>query len=73
MFYELEEKALSSMSSTAAQSDSLWQQVKEVLEDPESGTPKDRMRLLLVYFLCHSSLSDQDVERLCGILEVRPR
>ena len=34
MFYELEEKALSS-SSTAAQSDSLWQQVKEVLEDPD--------------------------------------
>ena len=47
--------------------------MKEVLEDPESGTPKDRMRLLLVYFLCHPSLSDQDVERLCGILEVRPR
>ena len=70
MFYELEEKALSS-SSTAAQSDSLWQQVKEVLEDPEAGTPKDRMRLFLVYFLCHPSLGDQDVERLCGILEVR--
>ena len=47
--------------------------MKEVLEDPESGTPKDRMRLLLVYFLCHPSLSDQDVERLCGILEVSPR
>ena len=44
-----------------------------MLEDPESGTPKDRMRLLLVYFLCHPSLSDQDVERLCGILEVRLR
>ena len=70
MFYELEEKALSS-SSTAAQSDSLWQQVKEVLEDPEAGTPKDRMRLFLVYFLCRPSLGDQDVERLCGILEVR--
>ena len=29
VFYELEEKALSSMSSTAAQSDSLWQQVRD--------------------------------------------
>ena len=45
--------------------------MREVLEDPEAGTPKDRMRLFLVYFLCHPSLSDQDVERLCGILEVR--
>ena len=71
LFYELEEKALSSSSTAAAQSDSLWQQVREVLEDPEAGTPKDRMRLFLVYFLCHPSLSDQDVERLCGILEVR--
>lgn len=69
LFYELEEKALSSSSTAAAQSDSLWQQVREVLEDPEAGTPKDRMRLFLVYFLCHPSLSDQDVERLCGILE----
>ena len=69
VFYELEEKALSA-SPTAAQSDSLWQQVKEVLEDPEAGTPKDRMRLFLVYFLCHPALSDQDVERLCGVLEV---
>ena len=71
LFYELEEKALSSSSTAAAQSDSLWQQVREVLEDPEAGTPKDRMRLFLVYFLCHPSLSEQDVERLCGILEVR--
>ncbi len=72
VFYEMEEKALSSRgaSASAAQSESLWQQAKEVLEDPESGTPEDRMRLFLICFLCLQSVDDKEVERVAGVLEV---
>jgi hypothetical protein len=67
LFYELEEKVLAAASNT--QSESLYQQVKDVLEDPEAGTPDDRMRLFLIYFLRHQALDDKEVERLSAVLE----
>ncbi len=44
VFFELEEKIMSKQGSTGAANQGVEGKLKEVLEDPESGTPADKMR-----------------------------
>lgn len=55
-FFELEEKI---MSKTAALEKSLL----DLLVDPASGTPEDKMRLFVIYFICTPFISDVDFKK----------
>lgn len=40
----------------------------EVLSDPESGTPDDKLRLFLIYFLLSPNVTDSEVDELTSAL-----
>ncbi len=44
VFFELEEKIMSKQGSAGGGNQGVEGKLKEVLEDPESGTPADKMR-----------------------------
>jgi len=44
--------------------------LSETLDDPECGTPEDRLRLLLIHYLCSG---DDEVDKLAEALQVSPR
>ena len=65
VFFELEEKVLSKASTVDQKA------LSDLLEDPESGTPEDKLRLFVIYFLCSQAVTDQDVDKIAKTLEVR--
>jgi len=42
----------------------------ETLNDEECGTPEDKLRLLLIHYLCSSGVTDEEVEKMAANLEV---
>lgn len=60
-FFELEEKI---MSKTAALDKVLY----DLLSDPESGKPEDKMRLFIIYYICTPFISDADYKKYEGVL-----
>ncbi len=64
-FFELEEKLMSRGGAGQEHSKA----VLEMIEDPEAGTPEDKMRLFLIYYLCSPQIADEEVDKFAGILE----
>lgn len=63
-FFELEEKI---MSRQGLDQSLIWD-----FEDPHTGTPEDKMRLFLIYFLCSEHLTDEEIVRFSEKLQVKP-
>ena len=65
MFFEIEEKILSKHATPFGTERSLMQ----ILEDQEAGTPQDKLRLFLIYYLCSQpgAISDAEVDQVCSI------
>lgn len=55
-FFELEEKI---MSKTQA----LEKTLLEIITDSETGTPEDKLRLFLIYYICTQHLSEDDLRK----------
>lgn len=54
-FFELEEKI---MSKTAMEKNLL-----DIISDPESGSPEDKMRLFIIYYICSAHISEMDYHK----------
>lgn len=54
-FFELEEKIMSKAS--------LDKSLLEIIADPDVGTPEDKMRLFLIFYICSASITDSDVKK----------
>merc|ERR1712029_1319674 len=66
MFFELEEKVMAKHASPFGSDRSLIQ----ILEDQDAGTPEDKLRLFLIYYLCSgSSITDAEVDQYSKALE----
>lgn len=50
VFLEVEEKVMSK--------NALDRSVLDIIGDPECGTPEDKLRLFLIYFICSSNMTD---------------
>jgi len=61
VFFELEEKIMSGTT--------LDKSIMEVLNDPESGSPDDKMRLFLIFFLCSPTMTDAELDQYSGALQ----
>jgi len=61
VFFELEEKIMSGTT--------LDKSIMEVLSDPQNGTPMDKLRLFLIYFLCTPAVSDAEYDQYAGALQ----
>ncbi|EDS43554.1 vesicle protein sorting-associated [Culex quinquefasciatus] len=59
-FFELEEKIMSKQALDRA--------LVEVMKDPEFGTPEDKMRLFIIYYIC-SNVADAEYQRLEQVLK----
>ena len=42
----------------------------QVFEDRDAGTPDDKMRLFLIYYICSHQLPDSEVDDYANILQV---
>ncbi|XP_073949606.1 sec1 family domain containing Slh [Choristoneura fumiferana] len=56
-FFELEEKI---MSKSVVESKA----VVDLISDPDAGTPEDKMRLFIIYYMCTSQISEDDYKKL---------
>jgi len=66
MFFELEEKIMAKHASPFGSDRSLIQ----ILEDQDAGTPEDKLRLFLIYFLCSgNNITDAEVDQYAKVLE----
>ncbi|TRY79462.1 hypothetical protein TCAL_06784, partial [Tigriopus californicus] len=61
VFFELEEKILSRQVTDKS--------LKDIFEDTEAGTPEDKLRIFLIYYLCAQQVNDQEIRELEDILE----
>ena len=50
VFFEVEEKVMSKSA--------LDRSVLDIISDPECGTPEDKLRLFLIYFICSPNMTD---------------
>ena len=53
-FFELEEKIMSKQT--------LDRSILDIINDPECGSPEDKLRLFIIYYLC-TSISDADYNK----------
>lgn len=60
-FFEFEEKILSKAN--------IDKGLSEILTDPEIGTPEDKMRLFIIYFICAPNISEAEYSKYQAILE----
>lgn len=60
-FFELEEKIMSK-----ANVDKV---LLDILSDPETGTPEDKMRLFIIYYICTPYMSDADYTKYESVLQ----
>lgn len=56
-FFELEEKIMSKTSSVESKT------VLDLISDPSAGTPEDKMRLFIIYYLCTSYIPDDEYKK----------
>lgn len=64
-FFELEEKVMSGKMAYEQMSKSIL----DTIEDPEAGTPEDKLRLFVIFFLCSAQITDPEVEKFAAALE----
>ena len=50
VYFELEEKLMSKQS--------LDKSLMDVITDPDAGSPEDKMRLFVIFFICTPTMSD---------------
>ncbi|CAH1103945.1 unnamed protein product [Psylliodes chrysocephalus] len=55
-FFELEEKIMS-------KAQALEKPLLDILTDPAAGTADDKLRLFIIFFICMSHLSEQDLQK----------
>lgn len=56
-FFELEERIMSKSSHVETKS------VMDLISDPTAGTPEDKMRLFIIYYLCTAQMPQADYEK----------
>merc|ERR550519_3092892 len=61
VFFELEEKIMSGTT--------LDKSIMEILTDSETGTPDDKLRLFLIYYLLSPTVSDAEFDELSAALQ----
>ena len=61
IFFELEEKILSRQA--------LDRSLMQIFEDPDAGTPEDKTRLFLIYYLCTPNISDSQIDEYAKTLQ----
>ena len=50
VYFEMEEKLMSKQT--------LDKSLMDVISDPDAGTPEDKMRLFIIYYICTPSITD---------------
>lgn len=55
-FFELEEKIMS-------KTQQLEKSIMEIISDAEAGSPEDKMRLFIIYYICSTHLSDAELKK----------
>ena len=45
--------------------------ILQIFEDNEAGTPEDKMRLFLIYYLCTPNISDSQIDEYAKTLQVK--
>ncbi|CAH0560503.1 unnamed protein product [Brassicogethes aeneus] len=55
-FFELEEKIMS-------KAQALEKQLMDIIMDPDAGTPDDKIRLFVIYYICTTHLNDVDLRK----------
>lgn len=61
VFFELEEKILSRQA--------LDRSLMQIFEDQDAGTPEDKTRLFLIYYLCTPNISDSQIDEYTKTLQ----
>lgn len=61
IYFEIEEKIMSRTS--------LEKSIMEILNDPDAGTPEDKVRLLIIYYICSSNISQTDLDQYLNQLQ----
>ncbi|XP_023327317.1 sec1 family domain-containing protein 1 [Eurytemora carolleeae] len=61
VFFELEEKIMSGST--------LDKSIIDILNDPENGTPDDKLRLFLIYYLCTNTITDAEFDQYTTTLQ----
>ena len=51
---------------------SLEKSIMEILNDPDAGTPEDKIRLLIIYYICSSNISQTDLDQYLTQLQSIP-
>lgn len=59
-FFELEEKIMSKAT--------LDKSLLDIISDPEIGTPDDKLRLFIIYFICTPTISEQEFRKYEQVL-----
>lgn len=54
-YFELEEKIMSKIT--------LDKSILEIISDPEIGTPEDKLRLYIIFYICSTNLTENDCKR----------
>ncbi|CAF4952947.1 protein sly1 homolog [Pieris napi] len=62
-FFELEEKIMSKSSAVESKT------VLDLISDEEAGTPEDKMRLFIIYYLCTSQLNEEEYKKFEAALQ----
>ncbi|XP_048480612.1 protein sly1 homolog [Plutella xylostella] len=62
-FFELEEKIMSKSSAIESKA------VLDLISDPNAGTPEDKMRLFVIYYLCTTEVTEQEFEKFEAALK----
>lgn len=60
-FFEFEEKIMSKTS--------VEKVLVDIISDPDTGTPEDKMRLFIIYYICTPHISDSDYNKYETILQ----
>ncbi|XP_049825350.1 protein sly1 homolog [Aethina tumida] len=55
-FFELEEKIMS-------KAQALEKSLLDIITDPEAGTPDDKIRLFIIYYICTPHMTDSDLKK----------
>ncbi|XP_071787195.1 sec1 family domain-containing protein 1-like [Asterias amurensis] len=61
VYFELEEKLMSKQS--------LDKSLMDVITDPDAGSPEDKMRLFVIFFICTPTMSDAEFDQYSVALE----
>jgi hypothetical protein len=48
---------------------SLEKSIMEIFNDPDAGTPEDKVRLLIIYYICSSNISQTDLDQYLNQLQ----